>query len=570
MSCPSVLLKSPHSRNMFQLALLPPGASSKQDEQQQGQQQQLCGTYRLFSASLDRSLAVSELSLQHGAAAAAAGGGGQPAAQAGSSSKAASRQGAAIRGFPAAGCPEVLVSGARVCWAHQGLGGYVYCVAAQQLFPDMLRQPPGYSSVRVAVGCGDKTVRVLTLGVRRAGADSDAGLQQQAQRARSESGSDGSGGGSGGGSLRRPASEAGSETSGTLLASVLLWKNLSDRVVAVAWHLTNPRALTGHGSDACTALCSRLGAACTPASVRVAAAVTDAATAHTTIAGLLAFGCSDGSLGVYDVLSDQSRLHKKRHAGPVAQLAWQPQQQHAPGSPAVLFSLGGEGCLLAWPAISPNAEPAAAQPADAGLALSQLLQASQAAAGAGSAGAVGGDVIWSCFCWHPHAAGLLAVGSTRGCLLVCQLSRHEDTSSQGSWRAPAAPQQHAADTASWQPAGVASTPAGLPLAALAWQRPAAADAVYGGGWLVAGLDRQHTYLFSCAAGKQQQGSSSTAAPLLVSSCKVASGSVQLHGLAWSDAQTLCACDSDGNCHVLQVQHDKVAVRVHSCTHLHAS
>ncbi|KAF6258923.1 hypothetical protein COO60DRAFT_1067741 [Scenedesmus sp. NREL 46B-D3] len=114
-------------------------------------------------------------------AAAAGGGAGaaaQPAAKAGSKKK-GGKGGAAAAAAGEALLPSLAPAGAaaaaagyratgcKVQWSCQGLGGYAYAVAAQRPSPDMSCHPPQYSPVRVAVGCGDKTIRVLTLGVRQ-------------------------------------------------------------------------------------------------------------------------------------------------------------------------------------------------------------------------------------------------------------------------------------------------------------------------------------------------------------------------------------------------------------------
>jgi len=65
-------------------------------------------------------------------------------------------------------------------------------------------------------------------------------------------------------------------------------------------------------------------------------------------AGMLAFGCEDGRVGVVLGMfpSASPWLHPVRHAGPVLQLAW--RARFAGSGGCALYSCGGEGCILQW------------------------------------------------------------------------------------------------------------------------------------------------------------------------------------------------------------------------------
>jgi hypothetical protein len=164
---------------------------------------------------------------------------------------------AAPAGYKAVGC--------KVVWACQGLGGYAYAVAAQHISPDMLQPWPQETPVRVAVGCGDKTIRVLTLGVRQeqqdnsssssahAGDSSDclsaacnrdvtaaadaAVAEHQAEPSSSSSSSSSSNAAACGQGMPALCSEV----QPGVRQFQLLWRNIGDKVLAVAWHTTHPR-----------------------------------------------------------------------------------------------------------------------------------------------------------------------------------------------------------------------------------------------------------------------------------------------------------------------------------------
>jgi hypothetical protein len=163
---------------------------------------------------------------------------------------------AAPAGYKATGC--------KVQWSCQGLGGYAYAVAAQHPSPDMLRAAPQYTPVHVAVGCGDKTIRVLTLGVRQqllqisscssssttascsrglAASDTpaEACVHDAADAATQACASSSSSGGEDAGNGQQHMSGACSEVQSGVQYAQLLWRNIQDKVLAVAWHPTNPR-----------------------------------------------------------------------------------------------------------------------------------------------------------------------------------------------------------------------------------------------------------------------------------------------------------------------------------------
>jgi len=205
---------------IYQLLLLPP--HSRQQQQQQQGQLPLLGSWTLISSSMDRSLAVSHIALQDATPPAAAAAAGviesgaagavgvsansgrnsssnmtldileEPDATTSSSSSSSAKGLAKVNPKPnqksaAAGSGAVqfvgvgpngvavTAEGCKVTWQFSGLGGHVYCTAVQPCFADALLPPPAYSPVKVAVGCGDKTIRVMTLGVRKADGNGGGG-----------------------------------------------------------------------------------------------------------------------------------------------------------------------------------------------------------------------------------------------------------------------------------------------------------------------------------------------------------------------------------------------------------
>jgi hypothetical protein len=135
----------------------------------------------------------------------------------------------------------------------------------------MLRAAPQHTPVRVAVGCGDKTIRVLTLGVRQqlvqtssssssdgtspascndefgsiaasaSGAVHDAAADAMQGNCSSSSSSSSSSAGEAADRGQQQLAAACSEVQPGVQHSQLLWRNIQDKVLAVAWHPTNPR-----------------------------------------------------------------------------------------------------------------------------------------------------------------------------------------------------------------------------------------------------------------------------------------------------------------------------------------
>jgi len=117
----------------------------------------------------------------------------------------------------------------------------------------------------------------------------------------------------------------------------MLWQGLTDRPTALAWHPTSP--------------------------------------------AVLAFGCEDGAVGLFDTVANCGAVFKARHAAPVTRVAWapggpepscdgtRPECGAGGGAPPMLLTLGGEGRLLSWGALDAEG----------------LLAASAAARGSGAA-----------------------------------------------------------------------------------------------------------------------------------------------------------------------------------------
>lgn len=104
--------------------------------------------------------------------------------------------------------------------------------------------------------------------------------------------------------------------------AVLLWQGIPDKVTAVAWHPHIP---------------------C-----------------------LLAFGCQDGTLGIFDTTAQQSALLSVRHRAPVLELAWRPE---APLTRSVTASSAAAPADLPPPAAcpepAPSPDPSPEPPSDA-------------------------------------------------------------------------------------------------------------------------------------------------------------------------------------------------------------
>jgi hypothetical protein len=157
--------------------------------------------------------------------------------------------------------------------------------------------------------------------------------------------------------------------------------------------------------------------------------------------GLLAWGDADGRVGVLASAaagpkrgggssgpnpSSFSRLvpfAAARHGGPALQLSWSPEFP-AP----CLYSLGGEGCLLRWPAAAAavdSAEPPL-PPLDVAPALHAAVRSSSSSAAALSSTpeAAFARRQWTAVAWHPTLP-LLAAGADDGAVAVFSASRPE-------------------------------------------------------------------------------------------------------------------------------------------------
>jgi hypothetical protein len=184
------------------------------------------------------------------------------------------------------GSVSLQLSGCDPLWVCQGTGGFVYSCAGQPSFADAVEAWPKYSKVRLAVGSGDKTIRALSLRVRAAptqqqqqkegvvagvsgGSDADADSSAVAaaaapngsSAATADGPSSSSSSSSGGGGSAVAAGVCGPELQLPFAKPTLLWKNISDRPQAIAWHPTNPRefdnasyhaGLSGSGFLHCT------------------------------------------------------------------------------------------------------------------------------------------------------------------------------------------------------------------------------------------------------------------------------------------------------------------------------
>ena len=95
---------------------------------------------------------------------------------------------------------------------------------------------------------------------------------------------------------------------------------------------------------------------------------------HPSLPALLAVGCENGAVGVFDVEAGSSAFSAARHAAPVVSMAWhrsrpegpsarvdggaEPAQATAGESAPALLSLGGDGQLLKWGALGEVAQQA--------------------------------------------------------------------------------------------------------------------------------------------------------------------------------------------------------------------
>jgi hypothetical protein len=256
----------------------------------------IAGKYHVLSVSMDRCFVMSQLTI-HAAAPA-------PPDSKGSTEKVAllslpvttssSSYGTAAAQDSSGqhSCLALQLKGCIPQWVCQGLGGFAYSCAVQHTYPDALEAGPKYSKLRVAVGCGDKTIRVATMGVRAAAAAAvpgaeAAGLdsvqeqqrqqlqQQKKERGQPEAGDSQLQGASAAvvtaaaaapATLTQPAhssstavsSSAEQQPSSELQLPVpkptLLWRNIQDRAQALAWHPTNPRKHTTNSCMPCVGL----------------------------------------------------------------------------------------------------------------------------------------------------------------------------------------------------------------------------------------------------------------------------------------------------------------------------
>ena len=269
------------------------GSSSIQTGTLQVQQQEavgLSGAYTVLSTSLDRSFALSQLVIEQAAVSAA------PAASAAdlptntSSSSGSSGTGNCVTlTLPGPSTPftsssnssssssgadggswrrpvqlQVHVRGCSPVWVCQGLGGFAYSLAVQPAAATAAMPAAAAAAVRdgsvcegtcreqkvrVAVGSGDKTIRVVTLTVRTADTLQDnkhTTIDQQQQRDQQEQQQ----------LLQQEEAVAPTNAAGGAAAvvpscscevavpaskPVLLWRGIQDRPQALAWHPTNPR-----------------------------------------------------------------------------------------------------------------------------------------------------------------------------------------------------------------------------------------------------------------------------------------------------------------------------------------
>jgi hypothetical protein len=272
---------------------------------------------------------------------------------------------------------------ARVLWSVAGLGGYAYSAATA-------RAPKGGRTL-LAVACGDKTIRLATL-KRGTAPGAAAGVDGSASEAGSDGGPDAAaaarGPAAGGAAAPPPVVDEAKE-------ATIVWQGLQDKALTLAWHPNNPGAAppSRHGTpvlcpaDAPTSVCT----ASTPRSCRrlqSASPPTPSPPSSPALhgpAGLLAYGCSDGRVGLVSTKAAQAEPFGQRHSGPALALSWQqlagaaapgaaappppasaasdgeeaPAAQAAAAAPppavpkaarpAALYSLGGEGCVLQWP-----------------------------------------------------------------------------------------------------------------------------------------------------------------------------------------------------------------------------
>jgi hypothetical protein len=280
--------------------------TTNQQQRQQHLQELIAGKYRVVSVSMDRCFVMSQLTIQAAAPDTAPSDGkastdkaallSLPVSSSSSSSRVAAQESSVERS-----CLALQLKGCTLQWVCQGLGGFAYSCAVQHTYPDALEPAPKYSKLRVAVGCGDKTIRVVTMGVRAAAAAAAAAgvaaaaavsdlvqeqqqqlLLQEKERGQQEDGdsqqqdpsaftatvaaaaaaADDALVSTAVSAVHAPAETAPPAQNGSTVVSssveqqptcelqlpvpkpTLLWRNIQDRAQALAWHPTNPRKHT--------------------------------------------------------------------------------------------------------------------------------------------------------------------------------------------------------------------------------------------------------------------------------------------------------------------------------------
>ena len=214
----------------------------------------------------------------------------------------------------------------QVAWGVAGLGGYVFALAVRSSAP-----------LLAAIACGDCSIRIIDLGSPQVchlemhilcwlscstlsvQHHNNACLLNKLWPVLASQGD-------------CNAFKVQGDASATGLSGAPLWHGLPDKPTSLAWH------------------------PCLPA--------------------LLAVGCENGAVGVFDVEAGSSAFCAARHAAPVVSLAWHSRRPEGPSSrvddeaePAqftagepeaapALLSLGGDGQLLNWGALGAVAQQA--------------------------------------------------------------------------------------------------------------------------------------------------------------------------------------------------------------------